>query len=111
MIDPTEPPFEMTGAVRNEMLRRAKTKAEKRAIHLAYEERQCRLRIEKANVLLEKMRSGSGTGGVEDCAVEGLTCRLLSYRKGTAKVHLRVRTGIEILGRTRKATVLDRDDV
>src|SRR5258706_12507868 len=102
MTPQKNPQLKWTGARRNELLRAAKTKAEKRAIHLAYEERQCRLRIEKANVLLEKMRSESGTGGIEDCAVEGLTCRLLSYRKGTAKVHLRVRTGIEILGRTRK---------
>ena len=103
MIDPTEPVFEMTGAVRNELLRRAKTKAEKRAIHLAYEERQCRLRLAKANDLLEKMKSQSDTPGIDDCSIDGLTCKLLSYRKGTTKVHMRVRYGMNILGHNRKA--------
>ena len=111
MIDRTEPPFEMTGARRNEMLRAAKTKAEKRAINLAYEERQCRLRLAQANVLLEIMNSESDIPGVEDCSIEGLKCKLLSYRKGTKYSHMRVRTGMEILGHSRKATVRKQDDL
>ena len=98
MIDPTEPLFEMTGAVRNEMLRRAKTKAEKRAIHLVYRERQFRLKVEQTNALLEKMKSKGDTPGVESCSIEGLKCKLLSYRNGTKKAHMRLRTGIAVLG-------------
>src|SRR3954471_8965586 len=102
MIDPTEPPFEMTGARRNEMLRQAKTKAEKRAIHLAYEERQCRLRLAQANALLERMNVESEIAGVENCSVDGLKCKLLSFRRGTNRVHMRVRTGMEILSHSRQ---------
>ena len=111
MTEPTEPHFEMTGARRNELLRTAKSKAEKTAIHLAYEERQCRLRLEKANVLLEQMDSVNATSGIEHCSIESLTCKLLSYRKGTQKVHMRVRTGMAVLGQNRKTTVWNRDDV
>src|SRR5712671_121586 len=97
MIDPTEPLFEMTGARRNLMLRAAKSKAEKRAIHLAYRERQCRLKLEQTNRLLEKMKSEAETPGIENCLIESLTCKLLSYRKGTQKVHKRVRIGMAVM--------------
>ena len=111
MTEPTEPHFEMTGARRNELLRTAKSKAEKTAIHLAYEERQCRLRLGKANVLLEQMNSVNATSSIEHCSIDSLTCKLLSYRKGTQKVHMRVRTGMAVLGQNRKTTVRNRDDL
>ena len=103
MIDRTEPHIEMTGARRNELLRAAKTKAEKRAINLAYEERQCRLRLAQANALLEKMNSESDIPSVEGCSIEGLKCKLISYRKGTKHAHIRVRTGMDILGHSRQS--------
>jgi hypothetical protein len=104
MIEPTKEQFqtEMTGARRNEMLRAAKSKAEKRAIHLAYEERQSRLRLAQAQTLLNKLESSGEIANVNDCSIQEVKCKVLSYRKGTNKIHQRLRAGIEVLGHPRR---------
>jgi hypothetical protein len=102
----------MTGAVRNEMLKRAKTKTEKQAIHLAYREHQCRLKLEQTSALLERVKCVSEIHGIENCSTEGLKCKLLYYRNGSRKIQMRVRTGLAVLDGNRKINSpnLDKSD-